>query len=67
MKEQLLEAWGTHKKMNYLLMNNITDAGMQKKFSSRGGRTVYLQLVHIHNVQMQRLEICAKTFLKNIK
>lgn len=43
-----------------LLIDNITDEGMQKTLSTRGGRTVYLQLVHVHNVRMQWLEITAK-------
>jgi uncharacterized damage-inducible protein DinB len=67
MKEQLLDAWHTHNKMNLLLMANITEAGMQTTLSSRGGRTVYLQLVHIHNVRMQWLEICAKDIFKKYK
>jgi len=66
MKEQLLEAWQIHHKMNLLLIDNITDTGMQQTLSTRGGRTIYLQWVHIHNVRMQWLEICAKDiFSKN--
>ncbi|HEY6062066.1 MAG TPA: DinB family protein [Chitinophagaceae bacterium] len=60
MKDQLLETWQINNRMNLLLMDHITDAGMQKSLSTRGGRTVYLQFVHIHNVRMQWLEICAK-------
>jgi len=60
MKEQLLEAWRTHHRMNKLLIDNITDAGMQKSLSTRGGRTIFQQWIHMHNVRMQWLEICAK-------
>ena len=67
MKEQLLDAWHIHNKMNYLLIDNTSDAGMQKSLSTRGGRTVYLQWVHIHNVRMQWLEICAKDIFKKYK
>lgn len=67
MKDQLLEAWRTHHQMNLLLIDNITDAGMQKTLSTRGGRTIYQQLVHIHNVRMQWLEICAKDIHKKYK
>ncbi len=67
MKDQLLDTWRTQHKMNLLLMDNITDAGMQKTLSTRGGRTVYLQLVHMHNVRMQWLEICAKDIFKKYK
>jgi uncharacterized damage-inducible protein DinB len=67
MKEQLLETWRIHHKMNGLLIDNISDAGMQRKLSARGGRTVYLQLVHIHNVRMTWLEVCAKDIFKKYK
>lgn len=60
MKEQLLHTWQIHQEKNLLLLDNITDAGLQKTLSTRGGRTVYDQWVHIHNVRMQWLEICAK-------
>jgi uncharacterized damage-inducible protein DinB len=64
MKEQLLDAWRINNRMNLLLMDNITDAGMQKTLSIRGGRTVYLQLVHAHNIRMDWLEVCAKDIFR---
>ena len=67
MKDLLLESWQINNSMNLLLMDNITDAGMQKTLSIRGGRTVYLQLVHVHNVRMQWLKICAKDIFKKYK
>ena len=67
MKEQLLNAWRINNGMNLLMMDNITDAGMQKTLSTRGGRTVYLQLVHVHNVRMNWLEVCAKDVFKKYK
>ena len=67
MKEQLLDAWQINNRMNLLLMDNITDAGMQKSLSTRGGRTVYLQLVHIHTMRMGWLEICAKDIFRKYK
>jgi hypothetical protein len=60
MKEQLIDAWRINNKMNLLFIDNITDEGMQKTVSTRGGRTVYLQLVHVHNVRMSWIEIIAK-------
>ena len=64
MKEQLLDTWQINNRMNLLLMDNITDAGMGKTLSTRGGRTVYQQLVHIHNVRIGWLEVCAKDIFK---
>jgi uncharacterized damage-inducible protein DinB len=60
MKEQLIEAWHINNRMNLLLIDNTSDDGMQKTLSSHGGRTVYLQLVHVHNVRLRWLEIIAK-------
>jgi uncharacterized damage-inducible protein DinB len=60
MKEQLIEAWRINNNMNLLFIDNINDEGMKKTLSTRGGRTVYLQLVHVHNVRMSWLEIIAK-------
>jgi uncharacterized damage-inducible protein DinB len=67
MKEQLLETWQINNRMNLLMMDHIADTGMQRSLSARGGRTVYLQLVHIHNVRMGWLEICAKDIFKKYK
>jgi len=67
MKEQLLETWIIHQRMNLLLVDHISDAGMGRSLSSRGGRTIYLQWVHIHNVRLQWLEICAKDIFKKYK
>ena len=67
MKDQLIDAWCTHQKMNLLLIENITDEGLQKTLSTRNGRTVYQQLVHLHNVRMQWLEICSKEIFRKYK
>ena len=65
MKDQLKTAWETNNKMNLLFIDQVNDEGMQKSLSSRGGRTVYLQLVHMHNVRLSWMEIAAKDiFLK---
>jgi uncharacterized damage-inducible protein DinB len=67
MIDQLIDTWQINNRMNLLLMDNITDAGMQKTLSTRGGRTVYLQLVHVHNVRMGWLEVSAKDIFKKYK
>jgi uncharacterized damage-inducible protein DinB len=60
MKEQLIEAWRINNKMSLLFIDNVNEEGMQKTLSSRGGRTVYQQLVHVHNVRMNWLEVIDK-------
>ena len=52
MKQQLIDAWQINNKMNLLLIDNIDDDAMQKTLSKRGGRTVYQQLLHVHNVRL---------------
>jgi len=67
MKEQLPETWLINNRMNLLLLDNITNPGIQKTLSTRDGGTIYLQLVHVHNVRMQWLEIGAKDIFKKYK
>jgi uncharacterized damage-inducible protein DinB len=67
MKDQLIEAWQTNNKMNLLFIDEVNDEGMQKTLSTRGGRTIYEQLVHVHNVRMTWLEIVAKEIFKKYK
>jgi uncharacterized damage-inducible protein DinB len=67
MKEQLLDTWDVHHRMNKLVIDSITDTGFQKTLSTRGGRTIYDQWVHIHGVRLQWLEICDKEARKKIK
>jgi uncharacterized damage-inducible protein DinB len=67
MKEQLIEAWRTNNKINLLFVELIDDDDMQKTLSARGGRTVYQQLVHVHNVRMHWLDIMAKEIAKKYK
>ena len=67
MKEQLHEAWRTNNKINLLFVELIDDGDMNKTLSSRGGRTVYEHLVHLHNVRMQWLEIVTKDIYKKYK
>jgi len=67
MKEQMLKTWQIHQKMNLLLLDNISDAGMQKTLSTRGGRTINQQWIHIHNVRKQWLEVCAKDIFSKYK
>ena len=67
MKEQLHEAWRTNNKIDLLFIELIDDDDMNKTLSTRGGRTVYEQLVHMHNVRMQWLDITPKDTAKKYK
>jgi uncharacterized damage-inducible protein DinB len=67
MKEQLIEAWRINNRMNLLFIDTVTDEGMQKTLSTRGGRTVYEQLLHVHNVRLGWIEVAAKDIFKKYK
>ncbi|MFZ9387030.1 MAG: DinB family protein [Chitinophagaceae bacterium] len=67
MKTEFLVAWNTHCDKNRLLIENISPAGFEKTLSTRGGRTILQQWIHIHNVRLQWLEICAPDIHKKCK
>ena len=64
MKDQLLNTWQIHQRMNIVLLQNITEDGLSKSGNIRGGRSIRQQFIHIHNVRLQWLEICAKEIFK---
>jgi|SRR4051812_21701876 uncharacterized damage-inducible protein DinB len=64
MKEQLIEAWNTGNKVNLMVVANIPPEGFEKSLSTRGGRTVADQLLHMHSVRMQWLETVANDLHK---
>jgi uncharacterized damage-inducible protein DinB len=67
MKEQLVDAWRTNNKINLLFIELIGDEGMKKTLSHKGGRTVYEQLVHLHNIRMQWLQVIDKKMAEKCK
>jgi uncharacterized damage-inducible protein DinB len=67
MKQQLIDTWQINNKMNLLFIDNVDDQGMQQTLSTRGGRTIYLQLVHVHNVRLGWMEVAAKDIFKKYK
>jgi len=67
MKEQLIEAWRINNKMNLLFIDNVTDDDMQKTLSTRGGRTICQQLLHVHHVRLGWIEVAAKDIFSKYK
>jgi len=47
--EGLVEAWRVNNRINLLLIDRITEAGMASTTSTRGGRNVARQFAHLHN------------------
>ncbi len=64
---QFLTAWEMHCSKNRLLLDQTPDSGMDVTMSTRGGRTIAQQWIHIHNVRLQWLEVCAPDLYKKYK
>ena len=64
MKEQLKEAWRTSHTITTMFLDQIPAEGFTMSLSTRGGRTVFEQLLHLHKVRMQWLEIVSKEIFK---
>ena len=60
MKSQLIKAWQTHQAMNELVLNNIPESALDLSLSSRGGRNIRQQFIHMHQVRLQWLELSDK-------
>jgi len=54
--ENLREAWETNNHLNLLLLDRISDDGLDSTLSKRGGRNVAGQFAHLHNVRAWHLE-----------
>ena len=58
--EQLLRAWRIHESKNFALVDGVKQKGLECTLSTRGGRTVGQQLVHVQNVRLMMLESMRK-------
>ncbi len=65
MTNQILDTWQINNRVNLMLLDAISDEGLQCTLSKRGGRNVALQFAHIHNNRIYRLEKYAKDLLVN--
>jgi len=60
MKDELVEAWRTNHRINMMLIDKISAAGMLATLSVRGGRGVAGELAHMHNIRCMHVEKRAK-------
>ena len=63
----LLEAWRLNNAINLRLIDGISDAGLRCTLSTRGGRDVARQLVHLHNVRWSWLSMAGAAFAGGVK
>ncbi|MFC1725448.1 DinB family protein [candidate division KSB1 bacterium] len=64
MKEQIIETWYINNRVNLVLLDAVSDEGLNCTLSKRGGRNVALQFAHLHNVRLYWLAKRAKDLLE---
>jgi len=65
-RRQLLHAWRLHQEKHFALIDAVKQAGLESSLSTRGGRTVGQQLVHVHAVRLMMLEKMRKDLLAGV-
>jgi len=66
MTEDLVEAWLINNRVNLLLLKELTPEALRATLSTRGGRTVGQQLVHVYEVRRSKVEAADKTLAKDL-
>ncbi len=56
MIDQLLEAWRTNHRINLMVLDAVSDAGLDCTLSKRGGRGVRGEFAHMHTNRVWQLE-----------
>ena len=66
MSEPLAEAWLISHRATLLLLANLDADSLATTLSTRGGRTVGQQFVHVNDVRLSRLEAAGKARVKGL-
>jgi len=66
LQEQLQTAWRIHESKTAALIDSVKQAGLESTLSTRGGRTVGQQLVHMHQVRLSMLEKMRKDLFEQL-
>ena len=66
MTEHLVEAWLINNRVNLLLLKELTPEALACTLSTRGGRTVGQQLVHVYEVRRSKVEAADKNLAKTL-
>jgi uncharacterized damage-inducible protein DinB len=66
MKDQILEAWKIHNRINLYLLNDVDSKSLSDVSASKG-RNVAEQFAHIHNVRLMWLQGAAPESYKRLK
>ncbi len=60
MRDELITAWRTNCRINHMILDSVSDEGLDATLSTRGGRGVRGELAHIHTIRVWHIEKRAK-------
>jgi uncharacterized damage-inducible protein DinB len=66
MLDDLAEAWLINNRVTLLLLDALTPEALRATLSTRGGRTVGEQLVHVYQVRRAKLEAADKALARDL-
>jgi uncharacterized damage-inducible protein DinB len=66
MTEALVETWLINNRVNLMLLNELTQEALECTLSTRGGRMVGQQLVHVYEVRRSKVELANKSLAKGL-
>jgi uncharacterized damage-inducible protein DinB len=66
MTNDLAETWLINNRVNLLLLRELSQDALECTLSTRGGRTVGQQLVHVYEVRRSKLEVADKSLAKGL-
>jgi uncharacterized damage-inducible protein DinB len=66
MTEELVETWLINNRVNLMLIKELSAEALQATLSTRGGRTVGQQLVHVYEVRRSKVELADKALAKKL-
>lgn len=67
MVDQFIETWRINNRVNLMLLDQISEEGLNSTLSKRGGGTPAKQFAHIHNVRFWKLEKVAARFAEELE
>ena len=62
--QQCIDTWQTNNRINLAVIDELPVEALEATLSDRGGRTIGLQLAHLHDVRLKWLEVCAPAIFK---
>ena len=66
MVNELIETWLINNRVNLLLLRELSQEALETTLSTRGGRTVGMQLAHLYWVRREKMKLANKQIYTNL-